>query len=89
VRSMTTWEPGDAVDEGLAALRVHDASPERVERIRARCLGVLVSRRGKEKPRGRSLAGWTSWLEPALAFSLGALYLAEAVTRALAVYTWH
>jgi hypothetical protein len=86
---MTTWERGDAVDEGLSALRVHDASPERVERIRARCLGVLVSRRGKEKPRGRSLAGWTSWLEPALAFSLGALYLAEAVTRALAVYTWH
>ena len=86
---MATWELGDAVDEGLSALRAHDASPERVERIRVRCLGVLVSRRGNEKPRGRSLAGWTSWLEPALAFSLGALYLAEAVTRALAVYTWH
>jgi predicted deacylase len=83
---MTTWELGEAVDEGLSALRVHDASPERVEWIRARCLGVLVSRREKEKSRGRPFAGWTSWLEPALALSLGALYLAEAVTRALAVY---
>jgi len=84
--SMTTWEPGDAVDEGLAALRVHDASPERVERIRARCLAVLASHRDRVESRSRPLAGWRSWLEPALAFSLGALYLAEAVTRALAVY---
>ena len=84
--SMTTWEPGDVVDEGLSALRVHDASPERVERIRARCLEVLASRRQKEGSRGRRLAGWRSWLEPAVALSLGALYLAEAVTRALAVY---
>jgi len=84
--SMTTWEPGDAVDEGLAALRVHDASPERVERIRARCLAVLATRRGREKAQRESLAGWRNWLEPAFALGLGALYLAEAVTRALAVY---
>ena len=84
--SMATWEPGDAVDEGLAALRVHDASPERVERIRARCLGVLVARREKERLSRESLAGWRNWLEPAFALGLGALYLAEAVTRALAVY---
>ena len=31
-------------------------------------------------------APWRAWLEPALALGLGALYLAEAVTRALAVY---
>ncbi len=80
---MTTWEPGDAVDEGLAALRVHDASPERVERIRARCVAVLVARRGKEEARGGSLAGWRGWLEPAFALGLGALYLAEAVSRIL------
>ena len=84
--SMTTWEPGDVVDEGLSALRVHDASPERVERIRARCLGVLVARRERERLSGESLAGWRNWLEPAFALGLGALYLAEAVTRALAVY---
>lgn len=84
--SMTTWEPGDAVDEGLAALRVHDASPERVERIRARCLGVLVARRERERLSRESLAGWRNWLAPAFALGLGALYLAEAVTRALAIY---
>jgi hypothetical protein len=84
--AMTTWEPGDAVEEGLAALRVHDAAPERVERIRGRCVAVLVARRGKEEARSRSRAGWRSWLEPAFALGLGALYLAEAVTRALAVY---
>jgi hypothetical protein len=84
--SMTTWEPGDAVDEGLAALRVHDASPERVERIRARCLGVLAARRERERLSRESLVGWRNWLEPAFALGLGALYLAEAVTRALAVY---
>jgi hypothetical protein len=83
---MTTWEPGDVVDEGLSALRVHDASAERVERIRARCMGALASRREKAERRARPLAGGTGWLEPALAFSLGALYLAEAVARALAVY---
>lgn len=83
---MTSWEPGDAVEEGLAALRVHDASPERVERIRARCLALLVSRREEGRSfRGR-LAVWRSWLEPAFALGLGALYLAEAITRAVAIY---
>ena len=83
---MTTREPGHAVDEGLAALRVHDASPERVERIRARSLAALAAgRRPAEAPCGRP-TGWRGWLEPAFALGLGALYLAEAVTRALAVY---
>lgn len=90
---MTTWEPGYDVDTGLAALRVHDADPERVERIRARCLWILAAQRRKgETPRARH-AAWipgrpkrpAGWLEPALALGLGALYLAEAVTRALAV----
>ena len=86
VRNMTTWEPDEAADEGLSALRVHDASPERVERIRARCLALLEARRRKEKTRPDVLTGWRGWLEPAFALGLGALYLAEAVTRALAVY---
>jgi hypothetical protein len=47
---------------------------------------MLVARGRKETARGGSLAGWRTWLEPAIAISLGALYLAEAVTRALAVY---
>ena len=86
MRSMTTWEPRDAVDEDLSALRVHDASPERVERIRARCVAVLAARRTADEERAGRAAPWRAWLEPALALGLGALYLAEAVTRALAVY---
>jgi RNA polymerase sigma factor (sigma-70 family) len=86
VMTMTVWESGDAVDEGLSALRVHDASPERVERIRTRCLEELASRHQRKELRSRRLAGWRIWLEPAVALGLGALYLADAVTRALAVY---
>jgi hypothetical protein len=83
---MTTWKPGDEVVADLSALRAHDATPERVERIRSRCLAVLAARGRKEAAPGGTLAGWRSWLEPALALSLGVLYLAEAVTRALALY---
>jgi hypothetical protein len=84
--SMAIWESDDAVAEALSALRVHDADPERVERIRARCLAAFPSRRKNEDPRANRLATWRDWLEPAFAFGLGALYLAEAVVRALAVY---
>jgi hypothetical protein len=83
---MTTWEPGDAIETDLSALRVHDASPERVERIRGRCVALLVARRTAEEGRARHPLPWLAWLEPALALGLGALYLAEAVTRALALY---
>ncbi len=83
--SMASWELDDAVAEALSALRAHDASPERVERIRARCLSALAPRRDRES-RASRLAGWRGWLEPAFALGLGALYLAEAVVRALAVY---
>ena len=84
--SMTTWEPGEAGEEDLSALRVHDASPERAERIRARCVEMLADRRRAEDARTGRAAPWWAWLEPALALGLGALYLAEAITRALAVY---
>ena len=83
---MTTWEPDDAVDDDLSALRVHDASPERVARIRARCVAALAARRKAEEARAVHPAAWRAWLEPALVLGLGALYLAEAVTRALATY---
>ena len=83
---MPTWEPGDEVDEGLHALRAHDASPVRVERIRARCVAALEARRRKEEARRETVAAWWTWLEPAFALGLGALYLAEAFTRALALY---
>jgi hypothetical protein len=65
-------------------LRVYDADAERVERIRARCVSVLEARRHEATARGSRARGWT-WLEPAVAVGVGALYLAEAVARALAV----
>jgi len=83
---MTIGEPGDAVETDLSALRVHDATPESVERIRARCLAVLAARRRADEARRERLAPWRAWIEPALALGLGALYLAEALTRAFAVY---
>jgi len=83
---MSTWEPGDEVEEGLRALRAHDAPQERVERIRARCVAALEARRPRPEPPPSRTLTWRDWLEPAFALGLGALYLAEAVTRALAVY---
>ena len=66
-------------------LRVYDADPERVERIRGRCVSVLEARRPKPATRGSWASPWRSWLEPAVAVGVGVLYLAEAVARALAV----
>ena len=83
---MSTREPGDEVEEGLRALRAHDAPQERVERIRARCVAALEARRPRPEPPPSRTLTWRDWLEPAFALGLGALYLAEAVTRALAVY---
>jgi hypothetical protein len=85
---MASWESDDEVDEALSAVRAHDAGPERAERIRSRCLSALSARRrgtGVRERRSGSPA-WTAWLEPALALGLGALFLADAVIRALAVY---
>lgn len=86
VMSMPMQEPEGVFDADLSALRVHDAAAERVERIRARCVSVLEARRSRARTRGLRAAAWRGWLEPVLALGLGALYLAEAVTRALAVY---
>jgi hypothetical protein len=83
---MASWDPGDTFEEDLSVLRVHDASPEAVERIQARCRAVLAARRKADEAHAARPAPWRAWLEPALALGLGTLYLAEAVTRALAVY---
>jgi hypothetical protein len=81
-----TWDPENSVEEALASMRVHDASPERVERTREKCLAVLAARRRRQGSRAASVVGWRSWLEPAVALGLGALYLADALVRVLAVY---
>ncbi len=80
---MTSWEPGDEVEEALRALRAHDAGRERAERIRSACVAVLGARQKAESPAKAPRTGWRAWLEPAFAMGLGALYLAEAVSRAL------
>ncbi len=67
-------------------LRVHDADPERVERIRARCVAVLERRRREVEAHGSRAGAPRGWLEPAVAVGLCALYLAEAFARALAVF---
>jgi len=84
--NMTTLELGEDVDEGLAALRVHDAAPERAARIRARCVAALAAGRLRSEARRSRNLGWRDWLEPAFAFGLSALFLAEAVARSIAVY---
>jgi hypothetical protein len=66
-------------------LRVYDAGPARVERIRARCVSALEARRRETEAVGSQVSGRRAWLEPALAVGLGVLYLADAVVRALAV----
>jgi hypothetical protein len=83
---MTRWEPDDEIEEALRALRAHDSSRERAERIRERCVAVLEARRKAEATAKAPGPGWRAWLEPAFAIGLGALYLAEAVSRALAAY---
>ena len=83
---MTTREQLDSVLEaGLATLTAHDAPPERVERVRARCLSALARRRLKAESRRQAAALWRGRLEVAMATGLATLYLAGALERALEI----
>ena len=75
----------DEIESGLTGLQTFDADPQRVERIRARCLAALAAQRRGERGVPERLAGWRRWLEPAVAFGLSALYLAAAVASSLAL----
>jgi hypothetical protein len=68
------------------SLRVHDADADRVEQIRLRCVSVLENRRRESEKRRSRRPAWRSWLEPALAVGVGALYVADAFARALAFF---
>ncbi len=85
---MTSWEGGgeDGVERALSALRGHDADRERVERIRQLCLEELATQPRRAQAWAARVGAWRGWLEPALALGFGAVYLASAVARALAVY---
>ncbi len=82
---MVTREPWDAIDGGLAGLRVHDADAERVERIRARCVAVIEAERRKGYARRARVSARQLRIERAAAFGLSALYLAVAVGSSLAL----
>ena len=73
-------------DHELAALPVHDADPDRVARIRARCLEALDRPRRKQEARDQAVALWRARLEAWAATGLAALFIAAAVERALEVY---
>jgi hypothetical protein len=66
-------------------LPVHDADPERIERIRVRCVAALAARRGREDARRAQRVALCARIEAAAAASLGALFLADAVARSLAL----
>jgi hypothetical protein len=69
------------LDHELRALTVHDVSPERAERMRSRCVGVLTARARRAGAGMRPLRDWR-WLEPLAALSVSALYLAAALKAA-------
>lgn len=82
---MTSRERSHSMLESpLAGLDVHDAGPERVERIRSLCLLALARKRKAGARRG-VVALWRDRLEVAVAAGLSALYLAGVVERTLEI----
>lgn len=76
-------EPDD-LEAVLTALRVHDASADRVDRTRARAVAALgVSRRRSRAPAARFFARRAAWLEPVAALGVSAIYLATAAQLSL------
>jgi len=75
----------DELVTGLAGLRTCDADPQRVERIRVRCLAALEAQRRRERSRRPRLADWPRRLELSAVLGLSALYLAVAITSSLAL----
>ena len=80
---METRDSWEAFDERLDNLPIGDASSERIERIRVRCLAALAERRRPCQAAPRPRALWREWLEPALVAGLSAFYLAAAVGASL------
>ncbi len=70
-------------EKDLAGLPTIDADPERIERIRARCLHALNAQHPHKPALRTALATWRRRLELAAAFSLSAVYLAAAITSSL------
>lgn len=76
----------DEFSANLSGLRTLDADPLIVEKLRARCLHVLETRRSRKQSVRCHLALWRSRLELAAAFGISAVYLLAAVAGSLALY---
>lgn len=70
----------------LAGLQRFDADPERIERIRARCLHALEAQNRRKGMLPANFVQWRRRLELAAAFGLSAVYLAAAVARGFALF---
>jgi hypothetical protein len=81
----TRGQLNSVLEEELAGLTAHDAPPERVERVRRRCLSALAHRRSRAESRRQVAAIWRGRLGVAMATGLAVLYLAGAVERALEI----
>ena len=82
---MVTRERWNVFEIDLSGLRSHDADPESVKRIRARCLGALRAQRQKERAGRLRFTPWWEFMEPAAALGLSVIYLAAAFSSALAL----
>ncbi len=82
---MTTGQWRDEFGEGLKNLQTCDAGLETVERIRGRCLAALEAQWQRHYWRTSFAVTWRRWLEPAVTFTLSALYLVNAVHSSFAL----
>jgi hypothetical protein len=82
---MSWADDWNGAESDLAALRIHDARLERVERIRARCVAAAAANAKHDRGSRRRLRRLVLSLEPAFALGLSALYLAATVAQSLAL----
>jgi len=80
---MTGGTPFDDLESRLRTLGLHDARPECVDRVRARCLTALAASRRRTEPGRRLINGQAGWIEPAAVLGVGFLYVAAAVQASL------
>jgi hypothetical protein len=75
----------DPVLAALSVLEVEDVSAGRAAGLRRRCHAVLSLETTASEP-AHKWPGWRRWLAPAVATAWSAIYVVEAIRRALAFY---
>ncbi len=73
------------LEKALAGLPTLDADPERIERIRLRCLHALNASHAHKPGLQTPFVQWRRRLELTAVLSLSAVYLAVAVTSSLSL----